>query len=98
MGKSTIQGAIFNSYVKLPEGIRDGYSSENGDFNHEHMVIWVNITNTWWLVDDDYRRLDYCTQIDSLLGITIIQGGNPYKPTSISWNNRGVLNSAHMGY
>jgi hypothetical protein len=29
MGKSTISMAIFNSYVKLPEGIS---FSENGDF------------------------------------------------------------------
>ena len=34
----TIQGAIFNTYVKLPEGIRDGYSSENG-------ILTMNI---WW--------------------------------------------------
>ena len=61
-------------------------------------TILSTFFSTWaaWpkplLVDDQFGD---CTTL-YILGITIIQEGNSYKPTRIQWNEKGILNTAHI--
>ena len=55
MGKSTISMAIFNSYVKLPEGIefyRWIFQSKPSSFGHPHW--WKTHTSAWVFISHTF--------------------------------------------
>ena len=53
MGKSTIYMAIFNSYVKLPEGIRN--QPDPTSWLDSHVGYWICLVNSLRKSTDDYH-------------------------------------------
>ena len=59
------------------------------DLNHENLGILVNINDKSWLmitVDDAIQYIGDYNPIE----------GSQQKPTRIQWNERGILNTAHL--
>ena len=90
IGSQIIPALIFGGVVQPPQETSD----LQGMYGNPCTPILGNprmssVQNPCWLMFIG----DYAT---SILGIVVIPQGNPYKPTSISWHDKGILNSADM--